>query len=116
MPILLTLAGLLIAVTLYALLVRRRTWARLSGRHMANALTVSNEIALARIRDTPRRRAEAVAAVEDRPGTAVIVERRTGTDRREPGEHRRGRGRRTGGDRRRDKPANRLFGDTGRSS
>jgi hypothetical protein len=104
MPILLVLAGLLIAATLYALLVRRRAWARLSGRELANALTVSNEIALARIRDTPRRRAEAVAAVEDRPGTAMIDERRTGTDRREAGEHRRGRGRRAGGDRRRNSP------------
>ena len=108
MPIILTLAGLLIAAALYALLVRRRAWARFSGRELANALTASNEIAMNRIREAPRRRAEAVAAVGNRPGSPVADERRTGIDRRESSENRRGRGRRAGGDRRQGAASNRL--------
>ena len=102
MPIILTLAALLIAAALYALLVRRRAWARFVGKELANALT--------RIREAPRRRAEAVAAVEARPGSPVAEERRTGFDRRETVENRRGRGRRTGGDRRRGAPPKGLPG------
>ena len=100
MPIVLTLVGLLIAAALYALLVRRRAWARFSSRELASALTASNEIAMTRIREAPRRRAEAVAAVEARQASPAADERRTGVDRRETAENRRGRGRRTGGDRR----------------
>lgn len=116
MPIALVLAALLIAATLYALLVRRRAWYRLSGRELADALTVSNEIALGRLRNAPRLRAEAIAAVEDRAGAEVVDERRTGVERREVGEHRRGRGRRSGGDRRRNSPQNQLSGGAGGSS
>jgi hypothetical protein len=116
MPILLTLAGLLIAAVLYALLVRRRAWTRFSGRELANALTASNEIAMNRIREAPLRRAEAVAAVEARPGSPVADERRTGVDRRETLENRRGRGRRTGGDRRQGAASNGLPGSPARPS
>ena len=105
MPIILALAALLIAATLYALLIRRRAWARLTGRELASALTTSNEIAMARLRDAPRMRAEALAAVEARPVPPVVDERRTGSDRRDFADHRRGRGRRTGGDRRRNAPS-----------
>lgn len=105
MPIMLALAALLIAATLYALLIRRRAWARLTGRELASALTTSNEIAMARLRDAPRMRAEALAAVEARPGPPVVDERRTVPDRRDFADHRRGRGRRTGGDRRRNAPS-----------
>jgi hypothetical protein len=101
MPDLLALAGLLIAAGLYALLVRRRATSRTSGRELADALSISNEIGLSRLRDAPRRRADAVAALDDRPGDEVVPERRTGVERRDVDERSRGRGRRAGGDRRR---------------
>jgi hypothetical protein len=101
LPMTLALVGLLIGAALYALLVRRRAAGRMHGRDLANALTTSNEIALARLRDGPRQRAAAVSALEDRGGPEVVVERRSGHDRR-AGTHRgRGRGRRSGGERRR---------------
>lgn len=100
MPYLLAIAGLLIAVSLYALLVRRRALSRAEGRELEEAMTISNQIGLSRIRDRPRRRADAVAALDDRPGDEVIPERRSGVERRDVDEHRRGRGRRAGGDRR----------------
>ena len=116
MPYLLVFAGLLIAVSLYAILVRRRATVRTDGRELEEAMAISNEIGLARIRDAPRRRADAVAALDDRPGDAVIPERRSGVDRREVDERRRGRGRRAGGDRRHRSVAKRLFGGGGGSA
>ena len=113
MPDLLALAGLLIAAGLYALLVRRRATSRSDGRELADALTISNEIGLSRLRNEPRLRADAVAALDDRPGDAVIPERRSGIDRRDGDEHRRGRGRRAGGDRRRSSGMRRFFGGGG---
>lgn len=113
MPDLLALAGLLIAAGLYALLVRRRATLRSSVRELADALTMSNEIALSRFRDAPRRRADAVAAIDDRPGSEVVVERRSGVERRDVDERRRGRGRRAGGDRRRGSGVRRFFGGGG---
>ena len=116
MPYLLALAGLLIAVSLYALMVRRRATVRTDGRELEEAMAISNQIGLSRIRDTPRRRAEAVAALDDRPGDEVIPERRSGVERRDVDERRRGRGRRAGGDRRHRSVAKRLFGGGGGSS
>jgi hypothetical protein len=101
MPDTLALAGLVIGAALYWLLVRRRASGRSIGGQMVRALQASNEIALARIRDGPRRRAEALAAIDDRPGSEVVAERRSGDDRRGGRQPWRGRGRRTGGDRRR---------------
>ena len=68
MPYLLAIAGLLIAVSLYALLVHRRATFRADGRDLEEAMSVSNQIGLARLRDRPRRRADAVAALDDPPG------------------------------------------------
>jgi hypothetical protein len=113
MPYLLAFAGLLIAVSLYALMVRRRATVRTDGRELEEAMAISNQIGLSRIRDTPRRRADAVAALDDRPGDAVIPERRSGVERRDVDERRRGRGRRTGGDRRRGSGMKRFFGGGG---
>lgn len=101
MPDTLALVGLTIGAALYWLLVRRRVAGRMSGGELARALIASNQVALTRIRDAPRRRAKAVATIDDRPGTEVVAERRSGEERRVGREHRRGRGRRTGGDRRR---------------
>jgi hypothetical protein len=101
MPDTLAFVGLAIGAALYGLLVRRRVAGRMSGGELARALIASNQTALARIRDAPRRRAAAIAAIDERPGSEVIPERRSGEDRRAGREHRRGRGRRTGGDRRR---------------
>ena len=113
MPYLLAFAGLLIAVSLYALMVRRRATVRTDGRELEEAMAISNQIGLSRIRDAPRRRADAVAAVDDRPGDEVIPERRSGVDRRDLDERRRGRGRRAGGDRRRGSGMKRFFGGGG---
>jgi hypothetical protein len=100
MPQLLAFAGLIIAAALYWLLVRRRVFGRISGVELARALTASNAVALARIRDAPRRRAHAAVTIAS-PATEEGADRRSGTDRRGPREVWRGRGRRTGGDRRR---------------
>jgi hypothetical protein len=113
MPDLLALAGLLIAAGLYALLVRRRATFRADGRELEEAMTISNQIGLSRLRDRPRRRADAVAALDDRPGDEIIPERRSGVERRDVDEHRRGRGRRAGGDRRHRSAARRFFGGGG---
>ena len=113
MPYFLALVGLLIAVSLYALLVRRRATFRADGRELEEAMTISNQIGLSRLRDRPRRRAEAVAALDDRPGDEVVPERRSGVDRRDADERRRGRGRRAGGDRRRGSGVKRFFGGGG---
>lgn len=101
--------GLLIGVALYALLVRRRVTERVDQLTMSRALTASNEIALARMRDAPRDRAAAMAAAAsaasaaEPPGLGVLVrDRRSGKDRRVENQAGRGRGRRTGGDRRRN--------------
>ena len=101
MPHILALVGLIIGAALYYLLVRRRVIGRLSGADLARALSASNLVALARIRDAPRRRADALAVLESGPGAEVVPERRSGEDRRGDFEPWRGRGRRTGGDRRR---------------
>jgi hypothetical protein len=101
MPETLTLVALLLGAALYALLVRRRAAGRLHGRDLANALTTSNEIALDRLRNAPRQRAAAISALEERGGPEVVVERRSGHDRRARNHRGRGRGRRSGGDRRR---------------
>lgn len=99
---LLALIGLVIGVGLYALLVRRRGAERLDHVTMSRALTASNEIALARMRDAPRARAAALAAIDERSDPAVIVpDRRSGRERRASSWNARGRGRRSGGDRRR---------------
>ncbi len=116
MPDLLALAGLLIAAGLYALLVRRRATLRTDGRELEQAMAISNQIGLSRIRDAPRRRADAVAALDDRPGDEDIPERRSGVERRDVDERRRGRGRRAGGDRRRGLGVRRLFGGGGGSN
>jgi hypothetical protein len=100
MPYLLAFVGLIIGAAAYWLLVRRRVFGRITRVELARALSASNQVALARIRDAPRRLADAVAAIDDRPGSEVVPERRSGTDRRGPREIWRGRGRRTGGDRR----------------
>ena len=113
MPYILALAALLIAVSLYALLVRRRATFRSDGRDLEEAMAISNQIGLSRLRDRPRRRADAIAALDDRPGDEVIPERRSGVDRRDGDEHRRGRGRRAGGDRRRSSGVRRFFGGSG---
>lgn len=113
MPYVLALAALVIAVSLYALLVRRRAMFRADGRDLEEAMAISNQIGLSRLRDGPRRRADAIAALDDRPGDEVIPERRSGVDRRDGDEHRRGRGRRAGGDRRRSSGVRRFFGGTG---
>ena len=99
---LLALIGLVIGAALYALLVRRRGAERLDHVTMSRALTASNEIALARMREAPRARAEAIAGIDERTDPAVIVpDRRSGGDRRASGWSAQGRGRRSGGDRRR---------------
>ena len=113
MPYVLAFAGLLIAVSLYALLVHRRATVRADGRELEEAMTISNQIGLSRLRDRPRRRADAIAALDDRPGDEVIPERRSGVDRRDVDVRRRGRGRRAGGDRRRGSGVWRLFGGGG---
>jgi hypothetical protein len=102
LPETLALVALLLGAALYALLVRRRAAGRLHGRDLASALTASNEIALDRLRNAPRQRAAAISALEERGVPEVVVEQRSGRDRR-AGTHRgRGRGRRSGGDRRRN--------------
>ena len=93
--------GLIIGAGLYWQLVRRRVIGRVSGAELARQLNASNEVALARIRDAPRQRADAPPAITRQPAVDLDEERRTGTDRRGIAEQRRGRGRRTGGDRRR---------------
>lgn len=89
---LLALIGLVIGAGLYALLVRRRGVERLDHVTMSRALTASNEIALARMRDAPRARAAALEALADGRGlslidrdadpVAVIVDRRSAVERR----------------------------------
>ena len=99
----LALVGLVIGAALYALLLRRRVAERVELLTMSRALSASNEIALARMRDAPRLRAAALAAVEEAPGVGVLVrDRRSGDDRRVENQSGRGRGRRAGGDRRRN--------------
>jgi hypothetical protein len=99
---LLALIGLVLGAALYGLVVRRRVTERLDTVTMSRALSASNEIALARMRDAPRIRAEALAALADGGDAKVIVEdRRSGADRRSNDWSARGRGRRSGGDRRR---------------
>jgi hypothetical protein len=101
----LALLGLFIGAALYALLLRRRMAERVEQLTMSRALTASNEIALARMRDAPRIREAALAAKDDAPGSEVGVlvrDRRSGKDRRGENAAGRGRGRRAGGDRRRN--------------
>jgi hypothetical protein len=99
---LLALVGLVLGAALYALLLRRRMAERVEQLTMSRALTASNEIALARMRDAPRLRAAALAALDERPESGVMVQdRRSGQDRRVEIQAGRGRGRRSGGDRRR---------------
>jgi hypothetical protein len=99
---LLALVGLVIGAALYALLLRRRMGERVEQLTMSRALTASNEIALARMRDAPRVRAAALAAREEPPDLGILVrDRRSGRDRRIENEVGRGRGRRSGRDRRR---------------
>jgi hypothetical protein len=99
----LALVGLVIGAALYALLLRRRVAERVELLTMARALSASNEIALARMRDAPRIRAAALAALEEAPALGVLVrDRRSGDDRRIENQAGRGRGRRAGGDRRRN--------------
>ena len=102
-PVLFVLVGLVIGVTLYALLVRRRAAERFGHISLARALAASNEIGLARIREAAGRRRGASAVVGDATDTrdVVVTDRRSGMDRREADDRRRGRGRRTGSDRRR---------------
>lgn len=98
----LALVGLVIGAALYALLLRRRRAERVQQLTMSRALSASNEIALARMRDAPRIRAAALAAVDEAPGLGILVrDRRSGKDRRVETQAGRGRGRRAGGDRRR---------------
>ena len=101
MPDTLAIVGLVIGAALYWLLVRRRATGRMIGGELIRALHASNAVAMARIRAAPRHRSDALAAIDDRPGTEVVVERRSGDDRRGGRQPWRGRGRRTGGDRRR---------------
>jgi hypothetical protein len=99
---LLALVGLVLGAALYLLLVRRRMTERVDRLTMSRALSASNEIALARMRDEPKIKAAALAAMEDRPGSGILVgDRRSGGDRRSENQAGRGRGRRSGGDRRR---------------
>lgn len=103
-PVILVLLGLVIGAAAYALLVRRRVIERLSHVTLARALAASNDIGLARIREASDRRRGRDAAVPTSFATdagEVMVERRSGDDRRQTDDRRRGRGRRTGGDRRR---------------
>ena len=95
MPELLALIGLLIATVLYAMLVRRRSLLRLGVERMGRALSASNEIALARM----SRGFRAPAPVSE--ATEIVLDQRSGNDRRRSWDRRRGRGRRSGGDRRR---------------
>lgn len=96
----LVFAGLVIAVILYAALIRRRADGRAMGLTLATQLTASNQTALERIADAARRRRE---SLENAPAVAApaaaLVERRSGIERRTDDRHR-GRGRRQGGDRR----------------
>lgn len=101
MPQLLAFVGLIIGVALYWLLVRRRVFGRVTGIELARALSASNQVALTRIRDAPRRKADKLAAIDNPPPPGVSPERRSGDDRRGGRDPWRGRGRRTGGDRRR---------------
>lgn len=89
MPQILALVGLVIGAALYWLLVRRRVLGRITGSELARALVASNQVALARIRDAPRRRAEADGAIDDRPGSDLTPERRSGDERRSARDHRR---------------------------
>ena len=100
MPDILVFIGLIIGAGLYWQLVRRRVIGRMGGAELARQLSASNEVALARIRDAPRQRADAPPAVRSQPAVELGDERRSG-ERRGIAEQRRGRGRRTGGDRRR---------------
>ncbi len=99
MPQLLAFVGLIIGVALYWLLVRRRVFGRVTGIELGRMLSASNQVALTRIREAPRRKVDELAAI-DNP-RIVSPERRSGTDRRGGRDPWRGRGRRTGGDRRR---------------
>jgi hypothetical protein len=101
MPQLLAFVGLIIGVALYWLLVRRRVFGRITGIELARALSASNEVALTRIRDEPRRKADDLAALDNPPPPDVSPERRSGNDRRGGRNPWRGRGRRAGGERRR---------------
>ena len=56
MPQLLAFVGLIIGVALYWLLVRRRVFGRVTGIELGRVLSASNQVALTRIRDAPRRR------------------------------------------------------------
>ena len=107
---LLALIGLVIGAGLYALLVRRRGAERLDHVTMSRALTASNEIALARMRDAPRVRAAALEAIadgrdpsvldRDADAVAVIEDRRSALDRRGDASRGSRRRRRWGRDRR----------------
>jgi hypothetical protein len=101
MPVTLALVGLLIGFALYVLLVRRRAAGRMSARELASALTASNQVALMRLRNAVRHRAEAATPPEDLGGVDLVLDRRSGKDRRGRHQRSRGRGRRCGGDRRR---------------
>lgn len=99
MPELLALIGLVIATLLYALLVRRRSDVRVGIATLSQALSASNEIALARM----SRGFRAPTPVSE--ATEIVLDRRSGTDRRRMWDRRRGRGRRSGGDRRHGAPS-----------
>lgn len=101
----LALVGLLLGATLYALLVRRRAGERFEIMTMSRALATSNEVALSRVRNRPRRQAGALEAPDAPADDETIVrDRRSGSDRRSGGQRSRGRGRRAGGERRRARP------------
>ena len=101
MPQLLAFVGLIIGVALYWLLVRRRVFGRVTGIELGRMLSASNQVALTRIREAPRRKAAELAAIDNPPPPDMSPERRSGGDRRGGRDPWRGRGRRTGGDRRR---------------
>ena len=95
----LVFAGLIIAVILYAALIRRRADGRAMGMTLASQLTASNQTALERIADAARRRREALENASAAAAPSGLAERRAGIERRTD-DRRRGRGRRQGGDRR----------------
>ena len=81
----LLLAGLIIAVILYAALVRRRVVVRVEGRSLAAQMTASSEVALGRIGEAARRRSEALASAARATNlNDTDVNRRTDGSRRAP--------------------------------
>jgi hypothetical protein len=96
MPEVLALTGLVIATLLYALLVRRRSIVRTGVESLGRAMSASNQIALARLSRGFRAETSVGAGAD-----AIVIDRRSGTERRRLWDRRRGRGRRSGGDRRR---------------